>query len=290
MAMLLTMRVGFVFFFLRSCLAVRIGNDDSDVANEIADTEKDPDRKKIAKKLVSGLVKYFGNEEKFDPEREALSAIRETEMQGGAGGQERKYGYLGTKCLWQRSEYAAKIFKEHGCKRVLEVGGYSSPLPKVVAKESLPETLEMYIDIDPSANKTMEEDFTEALPTATLQLLLDEFRIGESSKHIGRIFDCFLMLGTTRQNIGSDDKKKALADAVALAKVAILEYPSSNMDTPGLMKEPVEDTAKLKQDSTHMVDCSSDAEAVEEIKKHNENCGEGYACLKRNMVVYKRPS
>jgi len=269
--------VAFLALIAPVCISKRLGDDASSTSTAAVDLPKEK-----LKKLTKGLIKHFGDSKKFSPDRDVLAKIRETEMSGGASGSKRKYDYLGAECLFGRSKWAAKQFKEHGCKRILEVGGYSSPLPKVVDKSDLPEDLELYADVDPSSNQTTIEDFSSKFQSITFQLVLDEFRM--NGKPIGKVFDCFLMLGTTAQNVGTDDKKKALQDALERAKLAILEYPSSNPDTPGLMTPPVE-AAGLKKSTTHTVDCSEDKEADE---KKDPECGEGNACLKRNIVVYKR--
>jgi len=260
-----------------AAFGIRLGDD-----AQVSDKSHHRLPKDKAKKFTQKVVDFFADEDKFPKDREVLSAIRSTEMDGGSSGQKRKYEYLGAKCLFQRSKWAAKTFKEAGCKRILEVGGYSSPLPSVVEADEMPDDMEFYMDVDPSANESKLEDFSDDFPTATFQIILSEFVMHD--KPVGKSFDCFLMLGTTAQNVGTSDKAKALTDALGTAKLAILEYPSSNPDTPGLMTPPVEE-AGLKKTDTHMVDCSSDKEAVE---KKDPECGSGNACLKRNIVVYKR--
>merc|ERR1719217_1869425 len=110
----------------------------------------------------------------------------------------------------------------------------------------MPDDMELYMDVDPSANETKQEDFSKKFPTATFQIILDEFKL--DGKNLGKTFDCFLMLGTTAQNVGTTDKAKALEDALVSSKMAILEYPSSNPDTYDLMTKPVNAAGLDKSD------------------------------------------
>eukprot|EP00929_Paragymnodinium_shiwhaense_P103771 TRINITY_DN6751_c0_g1_i1.p1 TRINITY_DN6751_c0_g1~~TRINITY_DN6751_c0_g1_i1.p1 ORF type:complete len:293 (-),score=81.42 TRINITY_DN6751_c0_g1_i1:115-993(-) len=242
-------------------------------------------------KFAKTLVSKFSSAEHFPEDRPALAAIRSTEMKGGAGGNEHKYEYLSTKCMKKRAFWAAEQFKAAGCGRILEVGGYSTPLPSVVDDADLPDDLELYVDVDPSAKETKLESFSKKFSTATLKIILDEFR--ERTKkdpaktaHIGNSFDCFLMLGTTAQNIGDETSKVALKDAIGQAKMAIIEFPSSNPDTPGHFL-PVMEDAGMAKSATHRVDCADDEESV---ARKGEGCGENNVCLTRNMVVYSKHS
>jgi len=240
-------------------------------------------------KFAKQVVKKFTDEGEFPKDRDNLAAIRQTEINGGSSGSDRKYQYLSTSCMQQRAEWAAEKFKEQGCKRVLEVGGFHTPLPKIVEPEDIPD-VELYVDVDPSADKSKVTRFgNHTFPSVSLQIILDEFRAHKKKDkaeltHMGIAFDCFLMLGTTAQNVGDEPKKKALKDAVAKSKIAIIEYPSSNPDTPGHFMSVMQDAGMTKSD-VHQVDCKDDSDA---ISKKGEGCGENNACLTRNMVVFTR--
>eukprot|EP00929_Paragymnodinium_shiwhaense_P056071 TRINITY_DN2806_c0_g1_i5.p1 TRINITY_DN2806_c0_g1~~TRINITY_DN2806_c0_g1_i5.p1 ORF type:complete len:348 (+),score=126.86 TRINITY_DN2806_c0_g1_i5:126-1169(+) len=241
--------------------------------------------------LAQALVDKFGNAQEYAASRPALAKIRETEMNGGAKGNTRKYEYLGTQCMGKRVFWSAEQFKAAGCKRILEVGGYHQPLPKIATNKELPDGLELYVDVDPSAEETKLETWNDKFASATLKILLDEFRSKTTDDilktvHLGSAFDCFLMLGTSTQNVGDDNSKKAFKEAVSEAKQVIIEYPSSNKDTLDHV-EPVMKDAGLEKGEEKQVDCSDNADS---ILKMSEGCGQDNSCLTRNMIVYNRPS
>eukprot|EP00929_Paragymnodinium_shiwhaense_P120787 TRINITY_DN92842_c0_g1_i1.p1 TRINITY_DN92842_c0_g1~~TRINITY_DN92842_c0_g1_i1.p1 ORF type:complete len:310 (-),score=97.46 TRINITY_DN92842_c0_g1_i1:159-1088(-) len=286
------LRILLAAFAARCVGATRLAED-----NEETTAAKDRQEPQV---FAEELEQKFANPDKYPESRPNLAAIRQTEIAGGSSGKERKYKYLGTTCMQQRANYSAEVFANAGCKRILEVGGFHTPLPTIVDKSKMPSTLQMYVDVDPSAEKTKIEDFCKGAngkPYAclTLQIILDEFRAKKKGSdevvHIGTAFDCFLMLGTTAQNVGTPDKKKALHDAISTAHMAIIEWPSSNPDTPGHFEGVVEQAGMAKDDSlSKVVDCRDDEEAK---KAKGENCGISAAddeCLERNIYVYGRES
>lgn len=243
-----------------------------------------------AAKAVEALVGHFGNESMFSKDRKATA---ETRGGGGDGADgDKKFKYLKTKCLKQRAERAAKRFESQNCKAVLEVGGYLTPLPEAVESKAWARDLDLYVDVDPSSDATQKEDSfgNGEFQAATLQVILGEFvkdTLSGQSLHSTmpvEHFDCFLMLGTWRMQVGDDTKQAALTGALTGVKLAILEYPKSD-DEAQEMAEKAITRAGLEKELEHIVDCSSDEEAKGMTDKVS---GDKSAALVRKVVTYTR--
>merc|ERR1719310_1228726 len=287
--------------------AVRMGDDAVLQPAPAKNGKSTNEFKKDVPSLLKFWIKRFSNEENFPQDRDNLAKIRQLDMSGGGDGSgkeddnsaskgdsgaDKKFQYLGTQCMQERVRWAASVMTDYRCKRILEVGGFRTPLPEAIKKKKLPKELELYVDVDPSAEETKEEDFGNGIPSATFQLLLDEFRgpeAGGLSPHYGKDFDCFLGLGTSLQNIGDEQSKQAYQDALVSSNIAIIEYPFSNKQSMNEQFIPLLDRSGFSEEAEFIVNCSTDKDSKKKRDKEVP-CGgdDNIDCLVRRAVLFKR--
>eukprot|EP00929_Paragymnodinium_shiwhaense_P118769 TRINITY_DN90688_c0_g1_i1.p1 TRINITY_DN90688_c0_g1~~TRINITY_DN90688_c0_g1_i1.p1 ORF type:complete len:446 (-),score=100.29 TRINITY_DN90688_c0_g1_i1:313-1650(-) len=282
-------------------LAVRVGDSDeveSAASPELHDVDINEGKGNVTE-FLKFLVDRFSDQKQFPKDRKAIADIRTLDMSGGEKGNNkgsqdsvpRKFEYLGTSCMQERVHWAAEQLKAFRCRRILEVGGFRTPLPSIVHPEHLPGELELYVDVDPSAEATKLENYS--VPSGTFQLILDEFRgpkNGGRKPHYGKDFDCYLQLGTSSQNIGSDDKKQAMENAMVSSNTVVVEFPFSNAESMDKELLPLMDRAGFAVESEHVVNCSQDQESLDK-RDPEVDCGgsnDNTSCLVRQIVVYKR--
>ena len=127
-----------------------------------------------------------GNIEKYAPELEQGAAL---------------YPYLLSKCMRSRYAWAMERISESACTRVLEIGGYLTPLPSLETFGVTPHNVSLYVNVDLSARHAAVEQIPAGVHqtgpssfAATLPLTLAEFEPFLAT-HVQQPFDCVLGLG-----------------------------------------------------------------------------------------------
>ena len=218
-----------------------------------------------------------GNIEKYAPELEQGAAL---------------FPYLLSKCMRSRYAWAMERISESACTRVLEIGGYLTPLPSLETFGMTPHNVSLYVNVDLSAQHAAVEQIPAGVHNtgpssfaATLPLTLAEFEPFLAT-HVQQPFDCVLGLGLGRV---SREDASAFSAVIKSAQLVVLETPRCNKELEGIIDaEPLLSTAGLARAKEHTTDCKDDAE-TRALYHFTDGDGLplGASCLEREIVVYR---
>jgi len=195
--------------------------------------------------------------------------------------------YLATPCMQERYNVAADRLGKADCRRVLEVGGYISP----IVDNAHFERGELYVNVDPSTSHVegkVEGSFARLSVPLTLQDFVATLSSNKNTTGLSSIhepFDCALILGAWGVHFGTEEDKQAFATAVKRAKMVIIESPEcvgfSGIRFGGdiLAKEGFTSTEKKT------IDCNGDKESVALSQPPNQKGSH----LLRHLEVFTQP-
>lgn len=171
--------------------------------------------------------------------------------------------YLQTKCLRQRYEIAAMQMQRFGCSRVLEVGGYTTPLTEA---EHFKKGA-VYVNVDPSVDATKvkrEGDFVEMHLPVTLAEFLEATRVHKQPdvSILSEPFSCVLVLGAWYLHFRTEADQSAFKTVAGEADLVILESPESVHYQGLTIGTPILQSVGHHQADQLFVDCRTDEEAV----------------------------